>query len=104
MRRDFREEILDATERLLARLGYRQMTMDDIARESGVARRTIYLQFEGKEEVALTSIDRVVDRLLDELRLLAWSDRAPPDRVRARRITRVLVRLASGQYHYQRFT
>jgi AcrR family transcriptional regulator len=104
MRRDFHEEILDATERLLGRLGYRRMTMDEIARESGVARRTIYLHFESKEQVALTSIDRVVDRLLDQLRIVACSDRPPADRVRAMLITRVLFRFDSVQDYYQSFT
>ncbi len=58
-----RDRILDATERLLGRLGYRKTTMDDIAAEAGVGRRTIYLHFPGKEEVALATIDRIVERL-----------------------------------------
>ncbi|HLK58033.1 MAG TPA: helix-turn-helix domain-containing protein, partial [Chthonomonadaceae bacterium] len=70
-RRDLHSAILDATEILLARSGYQQMTMEDIAKEAGVARRTIYLHFKGKEEVALSSIDRVVERLLEQLRSLA---------------------------------
>jgi AcrR family transcriptional regulator len=63
-----RDAVLDATERLLGRCGYQKMTMDDIAREAGVGRRTLYLHFTGKEEIALSSIDRVVERLLDVLR------------------------------------
>ena len=38
-----RDRILDSAERLLDRLGYQKMTVDDIAREAGVGRRTIYL-------------------------------------------------------------
>ena len=58
-----RDRILDATERLMGRLGYQKMTMDDIAREAGIGRRTIYLHFPSKEETALATIDRIVDRL-----------------------------------------
>src|SRR3954469_8874738 len=91
-RRDLREAILDATERLLARKGFRQMTMDDIAAESCVARRTIYLHFPGKEQVALDSIDRVVERLLEHLRLVAAEPSPPEERLRAMLVARVLFR------------
>ena len=65
------DRILDATECLLTRLGYRKMTMDDVAQEAGIGKRTIYVHFPSKEEVALASIDRVVDRLTTRLRELA---------------------------------
>ena len=66
-----RDRILDATESLLTRLGYRKMTMDDVAQEAGIGKRTIYVHFPSKEEVALASIDRVVDRLTTRLSELA---------------------------------
>ena len=34
-----RDLILDATERLLGRLGYQKTTMEDIAREAGIGKR-----------------------------------------------------------------
>ena len=49
-------------------LGYRKMTMEDVAKEAGIGKRTIYVHFPSKEEVALASIDRVVDRLTSRLR------------------------------------
>jgi AcrR family transcriptional regulator len=92
--------ILDATERLLRRYGYRKMTMDDIAVEADVGRRTIYLHFASKEEVALTSIDRVVARVIDALRAIAASRRAAPERLHAMLVARVLVRFDSvAAYH-----
>jgi len=103
-RRDIREAILDATERLLARKGYRQMTMDDIASESGVARRTIYLRFPGKEQVALDSIDRVVERLLDRLRTIAAETAAPDARLHAMLVARVMFRFDSVQDYHHSFT
>jgi AcrR family transcriptional regulator len=99
-----REAILDATERLLTRKGYRRMTMDDIAAESGVARRTIYLRFPGKEQVALESIDRVVERLLDRLRAIAGEPRPAEERLRRMLMMRVLFRFDSVSEYHQSFT
>jgi AcrR family transcriptional regulator len=103
-RRDLREAILDATERLLARKGYRQMTMDDIALESGVGRRTIYLHFPGKEQVALKSIDRVVEQLLEQLRALAAQPGPAERRLRAMLAARVLFRFDSVKDYHHSFT
>jgi AcrR family transcriptional regulator len=95
-----REAILDATDRLLGRLGYQKTTIDDLAREAGVARRTVYLHFPTKEEIFLSSIDRVVDRLLARLRELATSEGAPPERLRRMLLERVLYRFDSvSAYH-----
>jgi AcrR family transcriptional regulator len=102
-RRDMREIILDATERLLARYGYQKMTMDDLAREACIAKRTIYLYFPGKEEVALSSIDRVVERLLSELRAIAQEAASPDARIREMLLRRVLFRFDSVQDYYQSF-
>jgi TetR/AcrR family acrAB operon transcriptional repressor len=45
------EQILDAAARVIIRLGYDKTTMQDIAGEAGVSRRTVYLYFKGKEEL-----------------------------------------------------
>jgi AcrR family transcriptional regulator len=97
------ETILDAVDRLLARYGYQKMTMDDIAREAGISKRTIYLHFTGKEEVALSSIDRVVERLLTQLRSLAQSGGSPDQRLHAMLCMRVLFRFDSVQDIYRSF-
>jgi AcrR family transcriptional regulator len=102
-RGDLREAILDAVDRLLARFGYRKMTMDDVAREAGVAKRTIYLHFSGKEEVAISSIDRVVARLLARLRAVAGSPAPEDARLREMLVTRILFRFDSVQDYYQSF-
>ena len=95
-----REAILDATDRLLGRLGYQKTTIDDLAREAGVARRTVYLHFPSKEEIFLCSIDRVVDRLLARLAEIAGSGGPPAERLRRMLLERVLYRFDSVQsYH-----
>src|SRR5262245_26758650 len=45
------QQILDAAEAVIIRLGYDKTTMSDIAEEAGVSRRTVYLYFNGKEEL-----------------------------------------------------
>jgi AcrR family transcriptional regulator len=95
------DRILDATERLLARFGYDKTTVDDIAAEAGVSKRTIYLHFPGKEAVALASIDRVVGRVTDRLRELADADDSPADRVRDMLVARILGRFDSVRSYHQ---
>jgi AcrR family transcriptional regulator len=89
------DRILDATERLLARYGYRKMTMDDIAQEAGIGKRTIYVHFPSKEEVALASIDRVVARLQQRLRELSSGPDSVSRRLRYMLLCRVLFRFDS---------
>jgi AcrR family transcriptional regulator len=101
VREEVREAILDATERLLARYGYRKMTVEDIAREVGVGKGTIYLHFSSKEEVVLSHVDRIVDRLKERLRAIAVSDDVAVARLRLMLLTRVLFRFDSIQHYTQ---
>lgn len=96
---EIREAILDATERLLARYGYRKMTVEDIAREVGVGKGTIYLHFDSKEEVVLSHVDRIVDRVKDRLGAIARSEATAAIRIRLMLLTRVLIRFDSIQHY-----
>jgi AcrR family transcriptional regulator len=93
--------ILDAAELLLGRLGYQKMTMDDIAAEARISRRTIYLHFAGKEDVALATIDRIVQRLIVRLQEHAKADAAWDERLRRMLLERVLFRFDAvrGYFH-----
>ena len=98
---DVRSEILDAADHLLARYGYKKMTMDDLAQEVGIGKGTIYLHFSSKEELALSHIDRIIDRLKERLWAIARSDASVAIRLRLMLITRVLFRFDSVQHYSQ---
>lgn len=88
-----REAILDATDRLMARYGFRKMTMDDLAKEAGVGKRTIYLHFRSKEDVGLSSIGRVVEQVQQELQTIASGTEPPSYRLRKMLFRRVMGRV-----------
>jgi AcrR family transcriptional regulator len=77
------------------------MTMDDLAQEVGVAKGTLYLHFPSKEEVVLSRIDRMVDRLIGELREIAASRREPVSKLRDMLIARVLYRFDNAKQYAQ---
>ena len=97
--REVREAILDATDRLLAQYGYKKMTIDDLAQEVGIGKGSVYLHFTSKEEIALSHIDRIIERLKDKLRSIAAEDIAPGDRLKKMLLMRVLFRFDSVQHY-----
>ena len=96
-----KDAILDATDRLLARYGYKKMTVEDISVEVGIGKGTIYLHFTSKEEIVLSHIDRIVERVKERLRELATSDAPAAERLRSMLLTRVLYRFDSIQHYTQ---
>ncbi|MCD8117756.1 MAG: TetR/AcrR family transcriptional regulator [Oscillospiraceae bacterium] len=66
-----KSEILDIAQRLFHEKGYVQTTIEDILRESGIARGTLYYHFKSKEDILSAMIDRQIDRLEQEFRCIA---------------------------------
>jgi AcrR family transcriptional regulator len=85
----------------LARYGYKKMTMDDLASEAGIGKGSIYLHFKSKEEVALSHLDRIVERLSARLRSIADSDAPPTLKIEQMLRERVLFRFDSVQHYSQ---
>lgn len=96
-----RDAILEATDRLLARYGYKKMTIDDLAREVGIGKGSVYLHFESKEEIALSHVDRIVERVKSRLHDIAESKASPENRIRKMLVERVLMRFDSVQHYSQ---
>ena len=44
------EQIISAAKKLLGKYGYKRVSMDEIAREAGVTKKTVYSYFKNKEE------------------------------------------------------
>lgn len=100
-REDIRDLILDGVDVLLARYGYKKMTMEDLAQQVGIGKGTIYLHFPSKEEVTLSHVDRIAERVLLELRRIAGSDSLPDLKLREMLRVRVLYRFDSVRNYTQ---
>ena len=92
-----RNELLDAVDRLLGRYGYGKMSIADVAREAGIGKGTVYLFFPSKEELVLSAIDRIAERLLAEARAIADGPGPVIARLRRCLLMRVLARFDGAQ-------
>ena len=99
--RDVKSAILDATDRLLARHGYKKMTIDDLAAEVGIGKGSVYLHFSSKEEIALSHIDAIIERLKARLFDIASKKTGCDKRLKEMLVERVIFRFDSVQ-HYTR--
>lgn len=54
-----KDRILDIAERLFFRFGYQRVTTEEIAREAGVSKRTLYEMFPAKTDIVVQSFERV---------------------------------------------
>lgn len=99
--KETREALLDATDRLLALKGYKKMTIDDLAGEVGIGKGSVYLHFPSKEEIALSHIDRIVERLKDQLEAIAKKDIPAREKLEQMLLARVLCRFDSVQHYKQ---
>ncbi len=97
--KEVREAILDATDRLLAQYGYQKMTIDDLAKEVGIGKGSIYLHFKSKEEIALSHIDRIIHRVCGKLREIAASNDSHEKKLRSMTLTRVTFRFDAVQHY-----
>lgn len=96
-----RDAILDATDILLAKFGYKKMSIQDLADEVGIGKGSIYLHFSSKEEIALSQIDRMIGRLKDELQVIATRKGSPDDRLAKMLRLRVIYRCESVRHYSQ---
>ncbi len=94
-----RARILDAADRLLARHGFRRMTIDDIAADAAIGKGSVYLHFDSKEDVALSCIDRMAAGVVARLEAIAASAGPAAPRLGEMLRERVLMRFDYARHH-----
>lgn len=68
------ERILDAATTLILRWGFDKTTMDDIAREAGVAKATIYLHWKTREDLLMALMNREALKVAEDMRQRVAND------------------------------
>ena len=68
---DKRDRVLDAAQRLFVRYGVKRTSIDDVAREAGIAKGTVYLSFKSKAELFAAIADRLCANTLADVHAIA---------------------------------
>ena len=96
------EEIIslavDAVDRLLIRVGYSGMSMEDVANESRIERQTLYLYFRNKGDLVLAREDRITKTVREALQRVAEKSGSWEGKIRKMLYLRVLLRFDSVQH------
>lgn len=77
-----RQRLLDAATELFTNQGYRKTSMDEVARESGVAKGTLYLYFKNKSDLLIHCIAREKVTYIHRLRPIMTGGLPPAERLR----------------------
>ena len=62
-----KQSICDAAMRVVARKGLKSVTVQEIADEAGVAKGTVYIYFQSREEILSRTMDAATEELLHKL-------------------------------------
>jgi AcrR family transcriptional regulator len=66
-RQEREARILDAAVTLMLRWGFRKTTIEDVAREAGVGKGTIYLHWKDKNELFGAALGRASQQAIDDM-------------------------------------
>lgn len=75
---EVRQKILEAAEQRLWHYGFKKTTIDEIASDAGVGKGTVYLYFEGKEDIALAIMAQYKENSLRESQSIAHDTNKTP--------------------------
>lgn len=90
-----KEQIAEAFERLVERSGYAKATLDEVASELHISKKTIYVHFDGKREIYAHLVRRQADEERRGLRTLVAE--LPDQRSKAAAIVRYVLEM--GRAH-----
>jgi TetR/AcrR family fatty acid metabolism transcriptional regulator len=74
-------EILAAARKLLERRGPEAMTMEEIAADAGVAKGTLYLYFQSKDDLIQALITRVGENIVRDVEASLQAPGTPPEKL-----------------------
>jgi AcrR family transcriptional regulator len=78
-----RDQVVSAAHRIFAAKGFAKSTVDEIADAAGVAKGTVYLYFESKEEIYWAALNRGLDELHARTREAFSRESTPKGKLRA---------------------
>ena len=81
-RQSLKARILDHAETRLLEQGFRGMRVDELARDVGISKRTLYEQFRTKEEMAQEALMRLSQKLHEAIDEILAEDRGEAERLR----------------------
>ncbi|MGN1168368.1 MAG: TetR/AcrR family transcriptional regulator [Lachnospiraceae bacterium] len=84
-----RNEILDVAERLFCARGYDNTSTNDILKEIGIARGTLYYHFKSKEDILDGMIERLTNQMVEKAAVIALDESIPV----LERLTRTMLSL-----------
>lgn len=79
---DKRKLILEAAVKVFARSGFSAATVNEVAKEAGIANGTVYLYFSTKTELFIQTIKDVIKSKLQEIRARVVDDTDPVSRIK----------------------
>jgi len=77
------ERILQACQELARVKGFYNMNMDELARQAGVSKRTIYRYFRSKEEIIEASLDAFTAEMARKIETILEKDLPAPEMIAA---------------------
>lgn len=72
-----RELMLQSASRLFMEKGYKNLTMEEIADNLGITKKTLYNHFPGKFELMKEAIELKLNQILDDLQVIADDEDCP---------------------------
>lgn len=91
------QQIADSFARHVDRFGYAKTTLDEVAREMHISKKTIYVHFEGKREIYEYIVERRAAQ--EKLRMKAAVDQLPTFRDKLQSVVRFVI--ASARAHIE---
>jgi len=78
----FRKHMLQAAEEVIIRRGFKAATMDEIAREAGFCKATLYKYFKNKGEILLAIILQYIEDMKNRILEIAASSDPPEEKLK----------------------